>query len=141
LNRNGARPAPAPAPAQAAPMPAPAPRAVAPAPAPAAAPSPMPAAPAAPAAAAASQYTVKPGDNLTRIANQIKPVDISLDMMLVALYRANPEAFAGNNMNRLKSGQILSVPDADSIRSGSNEGEARGVVVAHAADFSAYRAK
>jgi len=142
LNRNGARPAAAPAPAQTAPMPAPAPRAVAPAPAPAAAPAAAPSpAPAAPAAAAASQYTVKPGDNLTRIANQIKPVDISLDMMLVALYRANPEAFAGNNMNRLKSGQILSVPDADSIRNGSNEGEARGVVVAHAADFSAYRAK
>ena len=95
----------------------------------------------APAKTAASEYTVKAGDNLTRIANQVKPVDVSLDMMLVALYRANPEAFAGNNMNRLKSGQILAVPDADTIRSSAPEGEARGVVVAHAADFNAYRAK
>ena len=120
----------------------------APAPAPAAAP---PAAPApAPVRArapettatkpAAEQYQVKPGDNLTHIASQLKPTDISLDMMLVALYRANPEAFAGNNMNRLKSGQILSVPDADSVR-GTSDSEARGVVVAHAADFAAYRAK
>ncbi|WP_374011268.1 FimV/HubP family polar landmark protein [Massilia sp. Se16.2.3] len=61
-------------------------------------------------------------------------------MMLVALYRANPDAFIGNNMNRLKSGQILSVPDADTMR-GLDAGEAHGTVVAHAADFNAYRSK
>ncbi|MES2756186.1 MAG: FimV/HubP family polar landmark protein [Pseudomonadota bacterium] len=93
-----------------------------------------------PADSAASKYTVKRGDTLGRIAGQIKPVDISLDMMLVALYRANPDAFIGNNMNRLKSGQILSVPDSEAIR-GGGEGDARGVVVAHAADFNAYRNK
>jgi pilus assembly protein FimV len=93
------------------------------------------------AKAAAADYTVKQGDNLTRIANQVKPVDVSLDTMLVALYRANPEAFAGKNMNRLKSGQILAVPDAEQIRAVGGEGEAHGVVVAHAADFNAYRAK
>jgi pilus assembly protein FimV len=97
--------------------------------------------PPAPSSKSASEYTVKAGDNLTRIANQVKPVDVSLDMMLVALYRANPEAFSGNNMNRLKSGQILAVPDSDTIRNTAPEGEARGVVVAHAADFNAYRAK
>ncbi|MBQ5939158.1 FimV/HubP family polar landmark protein [Massilia sp. AB1] len=91
-------------------------------------------------AAAPSSYRVRPGDTLGRIATRIKPADISLDMMLVALYRANPDAFIGNNMNRLKSGQILSVPDAEAIR-GTGEGEARGVVVAHAADFNAYRNK
>ncbi|USX28432.1 LysM peptidoglycan-binding domain-containing protein [Oxalobacteraceae bacterium OTU3CINTB1] len=87
------------------------------------------------------QYTVKKGDNLSRIASQVKPGDISLDMMLVALYRANPEAFSGNNMNRLKSGQILKVPDSGAVRAIVPEGEARGVVVAHAVDFNAYRAK
>ncbi|MGZ8293129.1 MAG: FimV/HubP family polar landmark protein [Telluria sp.] len=87
-----------------------------------------------------NEYRVKPGDTLTRIAEKVKPVDISLDMMLVALYRANPDAFAGNNMNRLKSGRILSVPDSAAIR-GSGEGDARGTVVAHAADFNAYRNK
>ena len=124
---------------------APAAAAAAAAPAPAARPArPQAAAPAAAepgAKQAAGEYKVKPGDNLSRIASQVKPVDVSLDMMLVALYRANPEAFSGNNMNRLKSGQILAVPDADAIRGATNEGEARGVVVAHAADFNAYRAK
>ncbi len=90
--------------------------------------------------AAPSRYRVKPGDSLGRIAAQLKPVDVSLDMMLVALYRANPEAFIGNNMNRLKSGRILTVPAGDAVR-GTDETEAHGVVVAHAADFNAYRNK
>jgi pilus assembly protein FimV len=91
-------------------------------------------------AAGGSEYRVKPGDSLGKIAAQLKPVDVSLDMMLVALYRANPDAFIGNNMNRLKSGRILSVPDSASVQS-LNEGEAHGMVVAHAADFNAYRNK
>ncbi|HEU4373623.1 MAG TPA: FimV/HubP family polar landmark protein [Telluria sp.] len=128
----------APAARQAAPAAAPASRA---APAPRAERPNQPEAPAGRAAAsAASQYKVKSGDTLGRIASQLKPADISLDMMLVALYRANPDAFIGNNMNRLKSGQILSVPDSDAIK-GTGESEARGVVVAHAADFNAYRNK
>jgi pilus assembly protein FimV len=93
-----------------------------------------------PRATAASRYRVKAGDTLSRIAGKLKPVDVSLDMMLVALYRANPDAFMGNNMNRLKSGQILTVPAADSMR-GLDAGEAHGTVVAHAADFNAYRSK
>jgi pilus assembly protein FimV len=92
------------------------------------------------AAASVSKYRVKPGDSLGKIAAQLKPVDVSLDMMLVALYRANPDAFMGNNMNRLKSGRILSVPGADAVRA-TGENEAHGVVVAHAADFNAYRNK
>ncbi len=92
------------------------------------------------ARAAASRYRVKTGDTLSRIAGTLKPVDVSLDMMLVALYRANPDAFIGNNMNRLKSGQILSVPGADKL-GGVDAGDAHGTVVAHAADFNAYRAK
>ncbi len=90
--------------------------------------------------AAASEYRVQRGDTLGEIASRLKPANVSLDMMLVALYRANPEAFIGNNMNRLKSGRILSVPDADSVRA-TTPGEARGVVVAQAADFNAYRNK
>jgi pilus assembly protein FimV len=87
-----------------------------------------------------SEYRVKAGDTLGRIAAQLRPADISLDTMLVALYRANPDAFFGNNMNRLKSGEILTVPSSDSLH-GISDGEARGVVVAHAADFNAYRNK
>lgn len=95
------------------------------------------------AKATVEEITVKRGDTLSAIASQVKPVDVSLDVMLVALYRANPEAFMGNNMNRLKSGQILAVPDAGAIRAADGDGEsgARSVVVAHARDFNAYRAR
>lgn len=104
--------------------------------------APRAAAPAAAAAETPSSYRVRQGDSLGKIAAKLKPADISLDMMLVALYRANPDAFIGNNMNRLKSGQILSVPDSGAIRgSGTGDAEARGIVVAHAADFNAYRNK
>lgn len=84
------------------------------------------------------EYRIKRGDTLTRFAVQARPSGVSLDQMLVALYRANPNAFAGNNMNRLRTGQILSVPDADAVR-GINQVEAFGVIVAQAADFDNYR--
>ncbi len=94
-----------------------------------------------PAESAGSQYSVKPGDTLGRIAARLKPTDVSLDLMLVALYRANPEAFGGNNMNRLRSGRILAVPDAAAILAASSDGQAKAMVVAHALDFNSYRNK
>ena len=89
-------------------------------------------------AAKPSEYRVKRGDTLTRLAVQAKPQGVSLDQMLVALYRANPNAFAGNNMNRLRTGQILTVPDAEAVR-GIDQVEASGVIVTQAADFDNYR--
>ncbi|MFT5644156.1 MAG: pilus assembly protein FimV, partial [Janthinobacterium sp.] len=86
----------------------------------------------------ATQYRVQPGDTLFSIASKAKPVDVSLDQMLVALYRSNESAFTENNMNRMQSGKILTLPDATAI-SAASRNEARGVVIAHAADFSAYR--
>jgi pilus assembly protein FimV len=134
-------PAPAPAAAAAAPAAASGAAPAAAAPSRAAAPAPAQAAPRAAAAQeGADSYQVKKGDTLGKIAGRLKPADVSLDMMLVALFRANPDAFNGANMNRLKSGTILSVPDAGTVK-GTSQGEAHGVVVAHAADFNAYRSK
>ncbi|MGK5045025.1 FimV/HubP family polar landmark protein [Janthinobacterium sp. GB4P2] len=89
---------------------------------------------------AAGEYKVKPGDTLSRIASELKPSGVSLDMMLVALYRANPDAFRGENMNRMQAGRILAVPGADAVRA-TDAAEAKGVVTAHAIDFEAYRNK
>ncbi|HCE07558.1 MAG TPA: hypothetical protein DEQ40_02945, partial [Oxalobacteraceae bacterium] len=75
---------------------------------------------AAPKAATVSEYQVKKGDFLSRVADQVKPEGVSLDQMLVALFRANPDAFSGENMNRLKAGQILSIPDANTATGASN---------------------
>lgn len=100
------------------------------------------AADAAPPAAkkAAGEYKVKAGDTLSRIASELKPSGVSLDMMLVALYRANPDAFKGENMNRMQAGRILAVPGADTVRA-TGAAEAKGIVTAHAIDFEAYRNK
>lgn len=85
-------------------------------------------------------YKVKSGDTLNKIAANFRSEGVSLDQLLVSFYRANPDAFVGNNINRLKAGQILNVPDQEAIRATSN-GEAHSVVMAHAADFNAYRNK
>lgn len=93
-----------------------------------------------PKAEHAAEYKVRNGDSLAKIVGQVKPRGVSLDQMLVALYQANPDAFSGKNMNRLKAGQILSVPSEETARA-VNASEARSMVVAQAADFNAYRAK
>ena len=92
----------------------------------------------APAAAAAATREVKRGDTLGRIAAETKPDGITLDQMLVALFRANKPAFIGSNMNRLRTGAILNIPDKEAA-AGVTAGEARKVVVAQSADFNAYR--
>jgi pilus assembly protein FimV len=60
---------------------------------------------------------VKPGDTLGRIAKNIGlPAGISFNQMLVALQRANRNAFFGNNIHQLKTGPILRIPDNNEIR-------------------------
>lgn len=89
--------------------------------------------------AAADAYgPVKSGDTLGKIARATKPADVSLDQMLVLLFRANPEAFSGKNMNRLKTGRIIQLPTADQYASVSAT-DARKEVVAQARDWNVYR--
>lgn len=83
---------------------------------------------------------VRSGDTLTKIAEETRPEGVSLDQMLVALFRGNQDAFSGKNMNRLKAGKILAIPSSDSVTAAS-PGEARRTVVAQARDFNAYRKK
>jgi pilus assembly protein FimV len=78
------------------------------------------------------------GDSLSRIAGRIAPSGVSLDQMLVSLFRTNPDAFVGENMNRLKAGSVLTVPSADEAGKITPQ-EAREVIVAQSADFGAYR--
>jgi len=97
-----------------------------------------PSAAAAGAGAGSDQYTVKSGDTLSRIAASTQRPGVSLDQMLVSLYRANPDAFMGNNMNRLKAGVVLAVPSAQSAQ-GVSQADARTTIQAQSADFGAYR--
>ncbi len=89
---------------------------------------------------AGGSYTVRRGDHLYGIARELvqQRDAVSLDQMVVALYRANRDAFIAGNMNRLKAGAVLSLPSAQ--QSGSIAGpEARREIVAHTRAFDAYR--
>jgi pilus assembly protein FimV len=81
---------------------------------------------------------VQKGETLHKIAEQVKPSTVSMEQMLVALYRENKNAFAGNNMNRLKTGQILKVPTADEIGQ-IEQKDANKEYRAHVADWKTYR--
>ena len=61
----------------------------------------------------ADRITVKTGDTASKIAARIKPAGVSLDQMLVALLRANPDAFVKENINRVRTGAVMSVPSAE----------------------------
>src|SRR5690606_1633164 len=66
---------------------------------------------------------IQRGETLSEIAMPIKPAGVSLNQMMIALYRENPEAVMGN-INLLKQGSILRIPDAATIsaitRAGAN---------------------
>ncbi|MEQ1518108.1 MAG: FimV/HubP family polar landmark protein, partial [Usitatibacteraceae bacterium] len=65
-------------------------------------------------------------------------LSVSLEQMLVALYRENKDAFAGGNMNRLRTGQILRVPSAGDVANISAT-EARAEIKVQVANWNAYR--
>jgi len=109
-----------------------------PAPAPVAAARPPVQAVARPPVTSASEYTVRPGDSLSKVASRTQVAGISLDQMLVGLFRNNPDAFIDGNMNLLKAGTVLQVPGSESLAS-VPPAEARRVILAQSADFSAYR--
>src|SRR5215813_3157427 len=91
-----------------------------------------------PKAGAGDSYTVKRGDTLSKIAKEYKPADVTLEQMLVALFRDNERAFDGKNMNRLRSGQILTIPGAEEP-SQIAQSDAKQVVRVQASDWRAYR--
>lgn len=99
-----------------------------------------PVAPVQPKTAVMSSVTVKRGDTLTKIAVQNKPNNVSLERMLVALYRANSQQFDGKNMNRIRSGKVLHMPDQKALAS-VVQADAIQEIHAQTADWNAYRQK
>jgi len=126
-------PAPAPEPIAAAPPPAPEPVPAAPVPPPAAAPAaPPPAAepaavlpPPAPASAPGSREVVA-GDTLWEIASDSRQ-GATMAQMMLAIQRANPDAFLRDNINLLRKGAVLRIPGADEA-AGSDRAEAEAQV-------------
>ncbi|MBS0316899.1 MAG: fimbrial protein FimV, partial [Proteobacteria bacterium] len=88
--------------------------------------------------AGGDHVTVARGDTAGRIAAAHKPSNVSLDQMLVALLRANPDAFIDGNVNRLKAGAVLNLPDAQQAAA-TPAGTARETVVAQSRNFNNFR--
>jgi len=125
------------------------------APAPAARPAPAPAAqPVAPAprserrspapmaadTGSGKQHEVKKGDTLGAIARQNLPAGVTLNQMLIALFRANQSAFIRDNVNLVRAGRILNIPDREAILA-VGAADASQQVQAHMADFAEYKRK
>ena len=53
---------------------------------------------------------VQRGDSLSHIASQLDFSGMTIDQVLVYLFRANPHAFANGNMNHLLAGKTLKIP-------------------------------
>jgi pilus assembly protein FimV len=84
------------------------------------------------------QVRIQAGDTAGRIAAANRPANASLDQMLVAMLRANPNAFIGGNINRIKAGAILDLP-TESDATEVSTSEARGIVSAQSRDFNEFR--
>lgn len=67
---------------------------------------------------------VERGQTLSAIAHQTVPTGVDINQMLLALKQANPDAFYHDNINALKAGAVLRIPD---------KAEAEAVAVAAAA--------
>lgn len=86
----------------------------------------------------AKRVVVKSGETASKIAASHKPAGISLDQMLVALLRANPDAFVNDNINRIRAGAVMAMPSAEQAQAISTT-EATQTVVAQSKDFNEFR--
>jgi len=101
--------------------------------------APVAAAPApARAAVSSGSVTVRAGDTAGQLANAQRPAGVSLDQMLVAMLRANPNAFVNGNVNRLRAGSVVQMPSKDQATATTAQ-EARQIVAAQSRDFNEFR--
>ncbi len=79
-------------------------------------------------ASVAGEHVVVGGDTLFKIAKNAKQSSaISINQMMIAIQQANPNAFTRNNVNLLKKGAVLRIPDAGEAQSTSSS-EARKMI-------------
>ena len=87
-----------------------------------------------------NQLVVQRGDTASELAIGTMPDGVSLDQMLLALLRNNPDAFVDANVNRMKAGALITLPTEQDAKSVSRD-EARREIQVQAKDFEAYRAE
>ncbi|QIL78718.1 hypothetical protein G7047_01355 [Diaphorobacter sp. HDW4A] len=95
-------------------------------------------APAAESSGGGEEVRVRSGETAGRIAGAHRPAGVSLDQMLVAMMRANPNAFINGNVNRLRAGTVLQMP-TESQAQAVTAGEAKKIIAAQSRDFNEFR--
>ncbi|WP_295002991.1 FimV/HubP family polar landmark protein [uncultured Dechloromonas sp.] len=93
-----------------------------------------------PRAESGNTRVVESGDTLRKIADETRHDGVTLEQMLVGLFQSNPDAFIAQNVNRLKAGAILNIPEKAAVESVS-PAEARKIYVAQTSDWNNYRQK
>ncbi len=84
-------------------------------------------------------YRVRSGDSLSELAQRgPRPAAISLDRLVLAMYRDNPDAFLDGNIHKLRKGVVLSAAKQSTIDA-ITDSEARRIIKAQSVDFDAYR--
>ncbi len=69
-----------------------------------------------PVATVPGEYLTQRNDTLWQVAQQLRPdADVSIEQTMLGLLRTNPDAFYNNNINELKAGYILRVPDREEL--------------------------
>lgn len=84
------------------------------------------------------QVKVAHGQTLWGIASSHAVPNATIYQELVALWRANPQAFIQNNMNLVRSGATLKIPDAATVKA-IDPNEARRIFDEQTAAFQRYR--
>ncbi len=68
------------------------------------------------------QYRVQHHDTMWQVAAKLRPsAFVTTEQTMIALLRKNPDAFIGNNINRVKSGYVLEIPSEDEINALDHE--------------------
>jgi len=81
---------------------------------------------------------VRRNETLSEIAQKMRPSDVTLQQMMLALLRSNPEAFIGGNINRLKAGADLRIDNPELLKELSRA-EARAEVARQNTEWRANR--
>lgn len=84
--------------------------------------------------AAAATRVVRRGDTLRAIGAELRPQEVQLEQVMIALMRANPDAFIDGNIHRVRRGSVLRVPAIDAMRS-VEPAAARRILRTQAVDF------
>ena len=85
-------------------------------------------------------YSVRAGDTLSGIAGRNAQPGVTIEQLMIAIQRSNPDAFIGGNINRLRAGASLNLPSsADAQATAANA--ASNEVRVQAASWRGYVAR